>query len=51
MKLTTDINDRIKLDNARIKAERLCKRYKCSLLDLMILSIKEQAELKRTKLN
>ena len=51
MKLTTDINDRIRLDNARIKAERLCKLYKCSLLELMVLSIKEQAELKRTKLN
>ena len=51
MKLTTDINDRIKLENAKIRAEKLCKLYKCSLIDLMVLSIKEQSELKRTKLN
>ena len=51
MKLTTDINDRIKLASAKVKAERLCKVYKCSLLDLMVLSVKEQAELKRIKLN
>ena len=47
MKLATDINDRIKLEETQIKAKRLCLLYKCTLIDLMVLSIKVQAE--RTK--
>ena len=47
MKLTTDIHERIKLEETQIKAKRLCLLYKCTLIDLMVLSIKVQAE--RTK--
>ena len=47
MKLTTNNNDRIKLENALIKADRLTKLYKCSLIDLMVLSMKVQAENKK----
>ena len=47
MKLTTDINDKLKLEEIEKKAKRLCITYKCDLMELMILSIKMQAE--RTK--
>jgi hypothetical protein len=52
MKLTTDLNDRIKLENTVKKAERLCKLHKCSMIDLIVISIDAQAEIKNsTKLN
>ena len=44
MKLTTNTTDQKKLEQASIKAKRLCKLYKCSLIDLMILSIDTQAQ-------
>lgn len=47
MKLTTNNNDKIKLENASIKAKRLCKLYNCSLIDLMIMSIQIQAQNKK----
>ena len=47
MKLTTNSNDKIKLENASIKAKRLCKLYKCELIDLMVLSMKVQAQNKK----
>ena len=47
MQLTTNNTDRVKLENALVKAERLTKLYKCSLIDLMILSMKIQAENKK----
>ena len=47
MKLTTNTNDKIKLESALVKAERLTKLYKCSLIDLMVLSMKVQAENKK----
>ena len=57
MRYTTNLTDKAKLESAKIKAERLCKLYKCSLLDLLVLSIDGQAEIrqaeqvKSTKLN
>jgi len=51
MLLTTDLNKRIKLENASIKAKRLCQIHKCTLLELLVMSIDRQAELKRTKIN
>ena len=54
---STIIADRIRLKNAKLKAERLCKLYNCSLIDLIVMSIDKQAEirqseqLKSTKLN
>ena len=47
MKLTTDINKRIALENTVKKADRLCKLYKCSIIDLLVLSIDTQANLKK----
>ena len=47
MKLTTNNTDRANLQNALVKAERLTKLYKCSLIDLMVLSMKVQAENKK----
>jgi hypothetical protein len=49
MKLITNLTDQIKLENTKIKAERLCKLHKCSLIDLLILSIDVQAELTNNK--
>ena len=49
MKLTTNSNDKIKLENASIKAKRLCQLYKCELIDLIVLSIKIQAQNKIKK--
>ena len=52
MKLTTNLNDSIKLENAKLKAERLCKLYNCKLIDLIVLSISIQADNKKAqKLN
>ena len=47
MLVTTNNSDRIKLENASIKAKRLCKLYKCELIDLMVLSIRIQAQNKK----
>jgi len=46
MLLTTDLNKRIKLENAINKADRLCKLYKTDLIGLLVLSIDKQAEIK-----
>lgn len=51
MKLTTNNNDRNKLEQASIKAKRLCKLYNCSLIDLMVYSIKENAEINKAQKN
>ena len=40
-------NKRIKLENAILKAEKLCSVNKCSLIDLLIMSIDRQAEIKK----
>ena len=47
MKLTTDINDKIKLDYIEEKAKRLCRLYKCDVIDLIVLSITVQAQIKK----
>ena len=47
MKLTTNNSDRNKLEQASIKAKRLCKLYKCSLIDLMVMSMQIQAQNKK----
>ena len=39
MKLTTNNSDRNKLEQASIKAKRLCSLYKCELIDLMVMSM------------
>ena len=44
MKLTTNLTDAQKLNDATKKAERLCKLYKCSVLDLMVFSMQVQRE-------
>ena len=49
MKLTTNNSDRNKLEQASIKAKRLCKLYNCSLIDLMLLSMKANAENKKAQ--
>lgn len=48
MKLTTNNSDRKQLEIASIKAKRLCKLYKCSLIDLMIMSL-QQAQNKKAQ--
>ena len=47
MLLTTNLSKQIKLEDALIKANRLCKLYKCDLLDLLVISIDIQAENKK----
>ena len=49
MKVITSEVDRVKLVEAEKKAKRLCTLYKCGLVDLMILSIDAQAELKKAQ--
>ena len=49
MKMTTNLNDKIKLEQASNKAKRLCKLYNCSLIDLMVYSMKENAENKKAQ--
>lgn len=46
MKITTNTNDKIKLESALVKADRLTKLYKCSLIDLMVLSMNVQRQIK-----
>ena len=47
MRLTTDVNDKIRLEEIEEKAKRLCLLYRCSLMDLMVLSITIQAQNKK----
>ena len=49
MKLTTNLNEQIKLEKALIKAERLCKANKCSMIDLIVMSIDRQVEIKKAQ--
>ena len=44
MKLTTYITEQQKLEKAQIKAKRLCTLYKCELIDLMVLSMRLNAQ-------
>lgn len=50
MKLTTNLTDAQKLNDATKKAERLCRLYKCSILDLMVLSMQVARENKLNEL-
>lgn len=50
MKLATDINDKIKLATIEEKAKRLCKIYKCDVMDLIVLSITVQAQINKNKI-
>ena len=47
MKLTININDKIRLEEIEEKAKRLCLLYKCNLMDLIVLSITIQAQNKK----
>ena len=47
MLLTTNLNDLQKLEIAKIKAQRLCKLHKCGIIDLLVMSIDRQAEIKK----
>ena len=49
MLVTTNNSDKAKLEKASIKAKRLCKLYNCSLIDLMVYSIKENAEINKAQ--
>jgi hypothetical protein len=49
MLLTTNNIDKVKLELASLKAKRLCKLYKCSLIDLMVMSIDIEAENKKAQ--
>ena len=51
MKLITNSNDKAILETAKSKAQRLCKLYKCELIDLMVLSMKVNAEIKKAQNN
>lgn len=50
MKLTTNLTDVQKLNDATKKAKRLCTLYKCSVLDLMVLSMQVARENKLNEL-
>ena len=50
MKYNTNLNDEIKLQNAIVKAKRLCKANKCGLIDLMIISMKVHASNKKSNI-
>ena len=47
MLVTTNNSDKAKLENVSIKAKRLCKLYKCSLIDLIVMSMQIQAQNKK----
>jgi len=51
MSYTTNTVDSKVLASAKEKALRLCKLNKCSLLDLIIVSIDVQAEIKKLNNN
>lgn len=44
MKLTTNETDLQKLNDTTKKAARLCKLYKCSMLDLIVFSLQVESE-------
>lgn len=50
MKLTTNKTDLQKLNDTTKKAARLCRLYKCSLLDLMVFSLQVERENKIAQL-
>lgn len=50
MKLTTNLTDAQKLNDTTKKAKRLCKLYKCSVLDLMVFSMQVARENKLNEL-
>ena len=50
MKLTTNLTEQSKLENASNKAKRLCKLYKCDLIELMIMSIDIESDRKAQNL-
>jgi len=47
MLLTTNSTDCKTLEAAKAKAIRLCKLHKCELIELLVMSIDQQAELKK----
>ena len=49
MLVTTNNSDKAKLEQASIKAKRLCKLYNCSLIDLMIMSMQIQSQNKKAQ--
>ena len=49
MLVTANNSDKAKLEQASIKAKRLCKLYNCSLIDLMIMSMQIQAQNKKAQ--
>ena len=49
MLVTTNNSDKAKLENASIKAKRLCKLYKCELIDLMVMSMRIERENKKAQ--
>ena len=49
MKLTINEIEKRKLENTLIKAKRLCKLNKCSLIDLIVMSIDIEAENKKAQ--
>ena len=49
MLVTTNNSDKAKLEQASIKAKRLCKLYNCSLIDLMVMSMQIQAQDKKAQ--
>ena len=50
MKQNTLIIEQIKLARAEEHAVKLCTFYKCSLIDLIVLSIKVQSEQNKNKI-
>ena len=51
MRLTTDIQNKIVLERALKKARIYCERYECNLIDLMVVSMRLNAEIKKQKNN
>jgi hypothetical protein len=47
MLYTTNSADLKKLESAKIKALKLCKLHKCSLIDLLVMSMQVQAQNKK----
>jgi hypothetical protein len=43
MKIQTNLIDQIETKRITDKAKRLCKLYKCELIDLIVMSIDEHA--------
>ncbi len=50
MLYTTNNTELKKLESAKIKALRLCKLHKCSLIDLLVMSMQVQAQIKNNKI-